>query len=73
MEFTFNEIANTPAAPGQMYSFDLSEPFWNVTISKFLLHPSTRFPYKELEYSTVFGTYQNVSKLKLSATFCDLL
>lgn len=65
--YAYHELANTPAAPGQIYRFEIPEAFKNVIMSKFALHPNGRYPYKELEYSIVTSSTRDSNHSSLAS------
>lgn len=62
--FSLQELANSPAAAGEIYRFEVPPVFDFTLISKFLLHPSRRFPFKEVEYATVMESNRLLGRSK---------
>lgn len=61
VKFSVQELANSPAGAGQIYSMSIPSVFNRMRVGKYLLHPSKRFPYKEIEYSTVIESHKELS------------
>lgn len=62
--FSLQELANSPAAAGEIFRLIPPSIFDFMLLSKFLLHPSGRFPYKEVEYAVVMESNRLIGRNK---------